>query len=466
MFAEVQVIKMENRLTEFYYPESLEQMLKGDILIMGMGKSGQAAYRSLKSCGASPIGYDKNSELIKSLFKTDPTFRGIDSLVELGEIFKGTIVVSPGVDWEQFRSIFSGGSLGLISEVGLGAMLNSSARIVSITGTNGKSTVTALISHLLNCVRENATPCGNFGLPFTQWLMDEGDSKGIGVIELSSYQLEHLRNLAAKVAVLLPVESDHLIRHHSIERYLDIKFNIVRHDNLKGVLIADHSHEPKLRQMNLNVPTAFVNEAGIEGAVNILKTEKGVSGDVNLTIDWAKSLPGKHNIKNILSALGAYFVLTKNAPPKGSIEGFKSLPFRQEFVLKDGNRWIINDSKATSPDAVVAAINSVTEPFNLIMGGRNKGLDFSSVAKAVTGKNVHVWIYGESAIYLQSQIKTSQRCDNLKQVLEDILMTQKKEGWKNILFSPGCESFDQFENYIDRGNQFNKLIDEMGFSQK
>jgi UDP-N-acetylmuramoylalanine--D-glutamate ligase len=347
-------------------------------------------------------------------------------------------------------------------------------RIVAVTGTKGKSTTVGLISEILKQNSVKYFVGGNIGNPPIEFL-DETTEDSISVLELSSFQLEDFDG-KSDVAIILPIFPDHLDYHqnqgetfnfHNSEaEYFIAKSQIIKNMDHNSLIIA-FDREDIRRMINASAAKKILFGRSGVGAGCFLK---GV--DV-ICEDLAKSATFKdiqilcHNNKvPITNALAAItFAFSQNLNIESSVfENFKKLPFRIELVGEVKNIKYYNDSAATNPISTIAAMETMTEPYALIMGGSSKGLSFDEFAN-IAKKQEHlkkVFLFGQTANEIQaSLIKADFASPVIKmQNLANIISAVKEDnsGSKSVLFSPASASFDQFANYKQRGEHFNGLV--------
>jgi UDP-N-acetylmuramoylalanine--D-glutamate ligase len=399
-------------------------------LVVGLGKSGLAAARLLKAKGASVIGADDASPAFDGeVRKVVPeSLRGIDLVVK-----------SPGI--KPGKEIFAEArarNIELLGEVELASRFIEEP-IVGITGTNGKSTTTALTGHIFASAGLRVFAGGNLGNALSNRVLDHG-KLDVTVCELSSYQLEDIQTLRCAAATVLNVTPDHLERYRSLEVYADAKARIFE------------NQRPGDR--------AVLNAA--DARVAAMKTPPGVErvlfdprkDELVLT---APTLRGAHNKENALAAslLAQHFGIDA---AKG-LATYPGLPHRLEPVRTlDGVEWI-NDSKATNVDSVEKSLTAFSGNVILILGGRGKGAPYSPLRDLIRDRVKYLLTLGEDAHNVQAQLgdlKPLYACGDLKTVVARAQELAK--AGDVVLLSPACASFDQFKSFEDRGNQFKALV--------
>ena len=343
--------------------------------------------------------------------------------------------------------------------------------MIGITGTNGKTTVTHLLSHIL-CETELYAPfAGNIGTPLCKYAYSKKHEKIDWVVaELSSYQIEISPEVKPNIGIWTTFTEDHLERHKKLENYFNIKkslleksdFRIYNYDdeNLrnhysslsKGVWITTSLDKSNFIQCDYWIDDqAFIIERG----KRLFKLEHF-------------SLKGMHNLQNLLLVIAAARKVGLSGKKiKDSLSNYKQLPHRMETIYRNNDLEIINDSKATNFDSSIAGIDSIEGQIIIISGGRLKSNEYSEWIKVLKKKVKCVFLFGESSKALKiALIKGGFKKDifefsELKELLNFVFhYLQNNSRVGTLLFSPSCSSFDQFKNYEERGDHFKKLIRE------
>ncbi|EKD28355.1 MAG: UDP-N-acetylmuramoyl-L-alanine-D-glutamate ligase [uncultured bacterium] len=440
--------------------------MKKSVFIIGAGNSGLEAAKLAKAKGYEVCLYDdipkdklsdEKQQIIDKLeIKWENSFEYLKANNEV------TVITSPGVDLRNPKfGILK--NFHVISEIQF-AWRWLKGLSVAVTGTNGKSTTCALIEHFLRNEKIDAIACGNYGIPLSAIVSDEKYSKAVKVVELSSFQLEHLENISPEVSICLDITENHLNRYDSMEDYVHAKLNLYNMNSKNSHWIIYHSiikNYPDLkRHKNLTV----VHDTFTEGELTLRLNEGKIEGDWNIDAAIDKSYLGlKHNIINVLFSLSAVmFLKGRLIKIANAINTFKPLHYRQEKVLDKNGLMVVNDSKSSSPDAVIKALDSYNEKTILILGGRNKQHTFEILKNRLENSDIKVVLYGESGDFIENVLKDTVKVKKAK-LLKDALILARdwREEEKLILFSPACESFDQFKNYNDRGEHFNKYVSEL-----
>ncbi|MDH3254038.1 MAG: UDP-N-acetylmuramoyl-L-alanine--D-glutamate ligase [Acidobacteriota bacterium] len=439
------------------------------VLVYGLGSSGRSAVRLLGEHGVRVVAVDRRpaAELNLGELSTRP---GVDLL--LGSEPTGLpqnvdgVVVSPGVP--QDRPLLNAAraqGLVVISEVEL-ASIFVNGPIVGITGSNGKSTTTALTGALLESAGFDVEVCGNIGVPLSSRLT--GPEGRVFVVELSSFQLESIATLHPRVAALLNITPDHLDRHGGFRRYLEAKTAIFGSQtgddfavlNADDPIVRDVGTAARRRYFSrLSTPQEgcyLEGEAVFQVEPNGTRTRLFERRDLRLL--------GAHNVENAMAA--ALIALSVGAASETfahALSVFEGLPHRMQVVARvDGVIWL-DDSKGTNVGATLKSLADLrNRSVHLIVGGRNKGADLSLLAEEVERTAKRVYLIGEAASELAHALPPSvaqHRSGDLESAVR--AAAEGTCSGDTVLLSPACASFDQYESYIQRGEHFQRLVLEM-----
>jgi len=454
--------------------------------VLGLARSGIPAAQFLAARGARVLGFDNKSR--------DTLSAEVLSLEELGiELITGAhnfagienaslIVLSPGlkIHHEPLRSVLEKcrqNGAEIIGEMELAARF-CPAPIIAVTGTKGKSTTVKLLTELLQACGEHAISCGNTGAPFMAALPQLSPASWV-VLEVSSFQLETISTLKPRVAVLLNLLEDHQDYHPTLEQYWETKMRLFAHQNEDDSAILNNDEERVLEYKKCipnDVKVLLASANTCENCMVQMQEEKlGWLYKSTFTPVIATDeipLAGAHNHANVASALAALFaalgekVLLQKDAIAQTIKNFASLPHRLEVVASNGVTWI-NDSQATIPDASIAALKAFAAPRILIAGGRAKlEIDaYKNWAKEVADRAEYLILIGEAQEMFRTLAQKAGMSSE-KIIAAGDLKTAVKNAAElatpgsTIIFSPACASFDQFQSYEDRGNQFRNLMTE------
>lgn len=407
--------------------------------IIGYGKSGKAAHKLLNLKGINNIDIFDNNDALNC-----------KEISQYNNIYDVT-VVSPGIDLLKNKNIVGN----ITSEVELAFELVGNRKIIGITGTNGKSTTTHITAQILNNMGIKAIACGNIGLPFGEAVLNKDIE--VFVIELSSFQIELLRNFKVDSSCIINVTPDHLDRYGNIESYKKAKYILSNFIVNNGVLVVGSNCSNV--EVNKGVSKIIINEKFTEYP----KLNGNILNFGDFFVDISKfNLFGHHNIVNLAFALTLINGIKKlNGDMTKEITSLNSMPHRTELVgIFNGVTWI-NDSKATNVDSVLTALESVKKPTFLLLGGRDKKSDYR-VLKDLINKNIsNVCYFGEAGNIISNQLSPLITVDEESFVtMEDAVKycANKAEKGATILLSPACTSFDEFKSFEDRGEKFASYV--------
>ncbi|MGC9287157.1 MAG: UDP-N-acetylmuramoyl-L-alanine--D-glutamate ligase [Hydrogenobaculum sp.] len=402
-------------------------------LVWGKGRSGLAAFNLLKAKGFEVIiGDDKED---KNLWRE--VWGSVD-----------TVVLSPGIPpshplWQE--AIKS--SKEVIGETELAYRFYKGKNIIAVTGTDGKSTTVHLIHHFTS-FKEG----GNFGTPFSEIVLDN-DKEDV-VLEVSSFQGKTLDTFRPNVGIFLNFSKDHLDWHPNIEDYLASKKRIFKNQTKEDLLILN-AQKPVCDTPSLAKKVFF----GEKGDLKVVGNDIYYKDEVFIKNVYHPSLKGLHNLYNIAVASFLAFSMGIDIEKiEEKLKTFEGLPFRYQYLGNFDGIDIYNDSKSTTVNALMSALESTKAPILLIAGGIDKGGDFSSLS-IYKDKIKMVFLYGKDKNLIKDQIESFLKVC-VADSLEEALIKAKTEANKGdtILFSPACASFDMFESYKHRGEVFNALV--------
>ena len=434
-------------------------------IIVGLGSSGISTANYLQSNNKSFVLADNYPTTldIKSLQK-----KNIDTKLYMGDfskkLFKSakTLIVNPAISINK-KAIKAARKNGVevIGDIELFAreMVNYSAKLVAITGTNGKSTCVSLLQQMALNAGLNSKLGGNIGVPALDLLGDK--STELFILELSSFQLETTNSLNCDVAAILNITPDHLDRYQSYQDYIEAKKRLIK--QTKNLVVFNDDHQTnKLRAKGKTIK--FTLDKPKEDEFGIYQ-DKLCKGKTELISCKQIALKGKHNLANALSclAIGELIGLPKHAM-LSALKSFTGLPHRTQFVCNiKGSDWI-NDSKATNVGATIASINSFASGKNIILiaGGQTKGADLQPLTKVCEQHVADAILFGQDAHLLENTLKNSTEChlvDDLEEACQ--LAYNKSEPAKTVLFAPAGASFDMFINYQARGDEFINITRSM-----
>lgn len=428
------------------------------IAILGVGRSGRAAAALALREGASVSAWDAAGE---EAFAGMPV--GVDMHPEATEqdgraLTCDALVVSPGIDtFGPFVAAFSAGAGEVIGEVELAARFYA-GKIIGITGTNGKTTTTELLAKILGHAGWGGTPCGNYGIPFSEVVMQPKPPAAVA-LELSSFQLETIRGLRPDVAVWLNFAPDHMDRYPTLESYREAKRRIFEYLTEEDTAVVREGGEvPNAACRVVRFSSEHPDcEWSSDGHLIFHR------GEEVLDLDADTALRGLHNAENVMAALAASAALgVSMATMREALRGFAPPPHRCEWVRTLDAVEYLNDSKATNLHALESALRSQTRPVVLIAGGKEKGLDYSPVVPLLQAKAIAAVTFGQIArplASLFSQVVPTECVAGLADAVQ-VARSLAPRG-STVLLSPGTSSFDQFSGYEQRGEAFRDLVHQL-----
>jgi UDP-N-acetylmuramoylalanine--D-glutamate ligase len=441
------------------------------VAVMGLARSGLAAAQALARGGARVMAWDDAAER-----RSEAERAGIP-LVDLATADLAgvkALVLSPGIPHSfpkphRVAARAREAGIEIVSDIELLAQTCRAARYVGITGTNGKSTTTALIAHLLAAAGRKVAAGGNIGVPALG--LEALGSDGIYVLEMSSYQLELTHSLAFDVAVLLNITPDHLDRHGGMAGYIAAKERVFRHQGARhcAVIGTDDAicreiierlaarHVQKVVPVSAELPAP----GGVSAPEGWLIDEMGETPERVLDLRTLERLPGRHNWQNAVAAYAAVRCLgLDKAEAVAGLKSFAGLAHRQELIaVIDGVRYV-NDSKATNADAAEKAL-ACNDNIYWIAGGVPKEGGIASLARYFP-RIRHAYLIGEAAKAFAATLG-DRAPSSLVGTLEaaiDAAHRQAPAG-ATVLLSPACASFDQFQDYEQRGERFRALVEAL-----
>lgn len=442
-------------------------------IVAGTGKSGISATNLLVKHGVKVYLFDENKErnVDDIMGKT-----GNSELVNvmLGELSDEALksaqlmVISPGIPVDApFTDIVRNAGIPIWSEIEL-AYHYGKGKIAAITGTNGKTTTTALVGEIVKAHNAKTIVVGNIGIPYTE-LCDTTDDDSATVAEISSFQLETVIDFHPNVSAVLNLTPDHLNRHYTFENYGNVKFSITKNQTMDDVAVFNYDDE-HTRAMGEKAKdhcrvVYFSRLDKPAGGVYVKDGEIVLEdGDTEIDVLALKDLKllGSHNVENVLAAVGiSYYMGVPAAMIREVATSFKAVEHRIEYVDTIAGVAYYNDSKGTNPDAAIKGIQAMVSPTYLIGGGYDKGSEFDDWIEAFDGKVKCLVLIGQTAEKIAGCAK---RHGFNSLVFEENLQDavaychEHAVDGDAVLLSPACASWGQFDNYEQRGNMFKEYV--------
>ena len=432
------------------------------IVVLGAGISGVGAAVLAQKKGykvfvsdKGKITEDNKKVLLNNEIDWEENNHTLDKILNADEVIK-----SPGIpDSIELIMNLKNAKIPLISEVEF-AFRYTKAKIAAITGSNGKTTTTLLLGHVLKNAGYDVLVAGNVGVGFALSIA-ERDYDYI-VLELSSFQLDGIKNFRSDVAILLNITADHLNRYdYKLENYSASKFKITENQQEQDFLVynADDEIVKEIKTKAKKLPISLKNEQKEGGFLN--KNELIIKLNNNTMTMQELALQGKHNIFNSMAAAMAARVFeVKDSVIRQSMIDFQNVEHRLEYVLTVHGIDFINDSKATNVNACWFALESMNKGVVWIVGGVDKGNDYSELAEMVDEKVKAIICLGENNQNIidafKDKVDTIVQASTMSEAVNQSYSLANKG--ETVLLSPACASFDLFANYEDRGVQFKKYV--------
>lgn len=446
------------------------------VLVFGSGISGVAASRLLLGGGASVVLYDGNASLDEAKIRGEilDGLSGHTVEIVLGEFPKELLdgldltVMSPGVPTDlpvvekmREREIPIWGEIELAYVFGKGDVL-------AITGTNGKTTTTALLGEIMKDAGKSTYVVGNIGNPYTDIAAQTAEDSVI-VAEMSSFQLETVHTFAPKVSAILNITPDHLNRHHTMEAYIEAKENIAKNQGPQDVCVLNYEDEV-LRAFGEKIHTRvlyFSSQRKLNKGVHLEdgKIMLNLDGEVCLCHVDELHLLGVHNYENVMAAAAmaaSYGIAIESI--RRTVKAFQGVEHRIEFVAEKNGVAYYNDSKGTNPDAAIRGIRAMKRPTVLIGGGYDKESSYEEWIDAFDGKVKKLVLIGATREKIAdaarkqgfTDIEFADTFEEAFQICADTAVPGDA-----VLLSPACASWGMFKNYEERGDKFKELVNQL-----
>ena len=444
------------------------------VLVAGSGKSGIGATDLLKKVGAEVIIYDGNDKL-KEEDVLNKLENKEDVKVILGELEDSVIneidmmVLSPGIAIDApFVLRVKEAGVPIWGEIELAYVIGK-GKLAAITGTNGKTTTTALVGEIMANYYDKVDVVGNIGNPYTTTAFDSTDDT-VTVAEISSFQLETIHTFKPDVSAVLNITPDHLNRHYTMECYTDVKMSIAKNQDSNQPIVLNYE-DPILREYAGKLTNRiiwFSSKQKVHPGVylegkNIIYADEKKETFVTTTEDT--TLVGIHNVENIMAAIA--ISINMDVPVdiiRETIRKFKAVPHRIEYVETINDVIYYNDSKGTNTDASIKAIEAMSRPTILIAGGYDKKVSFDDWAEAFGDKVKCLVLLGQTAEQIADTVKKHGFTniiftESLKEAVDECAKNAKPGD--AVLLSPACASWGMFDNYEQRGDMFKEYVRAM-----
>ncbi|MCS7030616.1 MAG: UDP-N-acetylmuramoyl-L-alanine--D-glutamate ligase [Gloeomargarita sp. SKYG116] len=445
----------------------------GRALVLGLGKSGAAAARLLQRQGWHVEVQDNSTSA--ALVEQQAALTGLGIQVRLGQPFVAPaplpdlVVVSPGVPWDEPLLVqLRAQGVDVVGEMGLAWRYLRAYPWVGITGTNGKTTTTCLVSAILTAAGYRAPACGNIGMPACDLVDQAWDWV---VAEISSFQIESSPEIAPQIGLWTTFTPDHLDRHYTLENYCRIKTHLLAQSQVKIF----NGDDPFLRaHFAQRWPDMIWTSTQGRGhlppssqpGIYIEDQQVMMEGQVLLALRDFR-MPGRHNLQNLLLAIAAAQVIGVSPDVMAqAMREFRGVPHRLEVLGVHQGITYINDSKATNYDAAQVGLASMTEPTILLAGGKAKAGDDRQWLQTIQEKAAGVVLFGAAATDFAQRLKNIGYTsfivvNNLAEAIVAAQALAQHTGARVILLSPACASFDQYPNFEARGDHFRELFQNL-----
>ena len=434
------------------------------VLVFGSGISGIGACNLLEQVGKQVILYDGNTSL-------DVSNMNVNAEIILGDLPEEVmdtlelVVMSPGVPTDlpvvnrmREKGIPIWGEIELAYTYGKGDVL-------AITGTNGKTTTTALLGEIMNNYKEQVYVVGNIGNPYTMAAMEMTEG-AVAVAEVSSFQLETVHAFRPCVSAILNITPDHLNRHHTMEAYIAAKEEIAKNQTEADTCVLNYEDEVTRRfgEKVCAKVLYFSSQRTLEKGIFLQDGNMIYKGEEEILLCHVDELQllGTHNYENVMAAAG--MAIAYGVPMdiiRRTIKSFAGVAHRIEFVCEKDGVAYYNDSKGTNPDAAIKAIQAMNRKTLLIGGGYDKDSDYEEWIRAFDGKVKHLVLLGQTR---EKIAETARNCGFTDIIfvdsLEEAVQTCAKlaEPGEAVLLSPACASWGMFKNFEERGDKFKEFV--------
>lgn len=440
-----------------------------DILIFGLGISGKSALEALKDKNINLFVYD---DFIKSKNDIPAGFskKRYDFLFSEKEIYERNfdfVMKSPGIkpSHEIIKNLEEKGTK-IISDLELGYIFNEKGKLITITGTNGKTTTTTLINKIIKENDYSSEGVGNIGKGAVSALIN--NEKDFLVIEASSFQLDNIEKFKSDISIITNIETDHLDYHKTKENYVKAKLKLLKNLKKEDMVILNHDDkilkniDGPFKKVYVSVESTLKNGYFYKNDY-IYKSENGIEKFILDTKDL--NILGVHNYYNIMFSLAVSDILKLDLEKTlEAIYNFKGIKHRLEFVRNYKGRLFFNDSKGTNTQSTMMAIKSFDKPINIILGGYDKGEDFNELLNFGKGKIRSIYCIGETKdrIYNEGKdlgYKNIYKVDTLEESIKGAFASSKINDI--ILLSPACASWGMFKNFEERGDRFVEIVESL-----
>ena len=445
------------------------------VLVAGTGISGISSAKLLLEKGGEVILYDGNADLdqekLRSEFEEDAKLT-----ILLGELDRRDLtgvelcIISPGISLEApFVEVLDQARIPIWGEIQL-AYQCASGRLAAITGTNGKTTTTALVGEIMKSKYEDVYVVGNIGIPYTQVALETKDDS-VTVAEISSFQLETIMDFRPDVSAILNITPDHLNRHHTMENYIAVKESITMNQTESDICVLNYD-DPVLRAFGspenerrrcrvifFSSRTPLAEGYYLDGDMICFAHNGRISEIVDVR---ELNLLGRHNYENVMAAVAIGSAMGVSIDRiRRAVKAFRAVEHRIEFVLERSGVRYYNDSKGTNPDAAIQAVRAMPGPTLLIAGGYDKEAQYDEWVEEFDGKVKYLVLIGQTRDKIAECAKEHGFTDIMyaEDMSEAVRVCASYANMgDNVLLSPACASWGMFRNYEERGRIFKECV--------
>ena len=441
------------------------------IVILGLALSGAAAAKLAVRQGADVFVSDNQDTLALQDTLTD--LKALSIPGELGQhsdqIYDADLwIISPGIaqDSELVQKAQSN-DIPIVSEIEFSSWFTE-APILAITGSNGKTTTAHLLAEMIQTDDLHGALAGNVGIPFAEMVLEDlgnPDPKRVWVLEISSFQMEFIEHFKPYIAIFLNITPDHLNRYPSMKEYIAAKMNMWSRQTAEDFIVYNADDTILVEEIAESTSRKIAFGLGHHPEAIFQPNRTKIYTEEHATLIEMNqlALPGKHNLANALAAAtAAHLIGVPNKSIAATMSQFSGVPHRLEPIAEINGVTYINDSKATNLDAVQVALESFTQPIILLLGGLDKGGDFRSLLPHTHNNLKEVIAFGQAKELILTALRDAVRSTSVMDLKEALELAQNcSQPGDVVLLSPGCASFDQFENFEKRGDHFRSLVTVM-----
>jgi len=438
------------------------------IVGLGLALSGAAAAKLAIRQGADVFVSDNQDTQALQGTLTDLKELGITG--ELGQhsdqIYDADLwIISPGIaqDSELVQKA-QYNDIPIVSEIEFSSWFTE-APILAITGSNGKTTTAHLLAEMMQTENLHGLLAGNVGIPFAAKVLEDlenPDPKRVWVLEISSFQMEFITHFKPYIAIFLNITPDHLNRYPSMKEYIAAKMNMWSRQTAEDFIVYNADDTILVEEIAESTSRKIAFGLGHHPEAIFQPNRTKIYTEEHATLIEMNqlALPGKHNLANALAAAtAAHLIGVPNKSIAATMSQFSGVPHRLEPIAEINGVTYINDSKATNLDAVQVALESFSQPIILLLGGLDKGGDFKSLLPHTHNNLKEVIAFGQARELILAALRDAVRSTSVMDLKEALELAQNcSQPGDVVLLSPGCASFDQFDNFEERGDHFRSLL--------